>query len=263
MICEVQSPSNVSELILSIKSEVNDIIKEEMKRLGLRDIKLTDKPAPRQPSDRMPHSRLKVTAPKPRPHRAKDIAIASDGVQARPDMSFEVPASENISDDDLVGMTMGAIEANFKRQWSKLSDAQRRDRIRKFAENWTRINSLSTEIISDLAETLRFKIIVDKSIKLSEFQYDPDSGNIIDVPSLNWDDQDKKFSFNTERNTQKRCLPAKKQRVSDITSLTRPTVDEADHPTNDDEIRHKIAKNKVTKHPKLIKTLTKLKRPTT
>lgn len=175
--CSVDAFSfNLADMILSIKSDINKIIENEMRLEGLKDMDFVpDKEAcpsaaetnkTTMTTDRGPVSRFKIQAPQ----------------TITPPLPME-----NITDDELVGMTLQAIEASYRQKWTKLTDHQRKDRISSFAKKYVREKGISSENESKIYEALRLKILVEKTIKAKDFVYDEGTGIIHEILGMVYD----------------------------------------------------------------------------
>lgn len=213
---------SLPDMILSIKSEVNTIIENEMRLEGLQnidlkpEIKVRPHPTP-EPDNRNIPMRFKIQPP--------------------PDAPPPLPM-ENITDDELVGMTLQAIEQSFKQKWTKLTDIQRKDRIKNYASKYVSDNKLSSENITKIYEALRLKMLVEKSIKPKDFVYDEGTGIIHDIPCM-------EFDGNT-------VTMSKQPKTSSIEEKAEATSE------GRQETSVKPAASKKT--PKLMKTMARLKR---
>ena len=234
---DIERPFSFSlpDMILGIKSDINKIIEDEMKKAGLRNIELKSPPMePVKPPDNMittdpgPKCRFKIQAPK---------------MPAKPLMS------ENVNDDELVDITLQAIEASYKQKWAKLTDAQRKDRIKDFANTYTKEKGLSSENISKIYESLRIKMLVEKSIKAKDFEYDEGRGIILSIPSMLYDTSTGTISMKRQNHTD-----------NDAQSERDDTVSAASQAASSASLN--AAKEKMTpkKTPKLVKSMARLKR---
>ena len=154
-----------------------------------------------------------------------------------------------MTDDELVGMTMAAIEAGFRQRWHKLTDIQRKDRIRRFTDRYVARLGISTENISVIFESLCFKMLVEKSIKPKDFTYDEASGELTDIPALTYDLNDKTI-------TMSKVKPAVANTVPEDVSTSSGDEEDAD---NKPPAPSKPKKQAARKTPKLMKTMAKIK----
>lgn len=223
---------SMADMILSIKSTVQHIVKEEMALLGLRDdicLKEPPKTVHKPVSDRGPISRFKIQAP-------------TTPVNPAP--------MENMTDDQLVDMTMAAIEAGFRQKWHRLTDLQRKDRIRRFTERHVGRLGISSENISVIYESLCVKMLVEKSIKPKDFMYDEASGELTDIPGLTYDTDTKTVAMT-------KAKPAIVNIAPDDKSTSSGDDDDAQDTT---QPATKPKKQTPRKTPKLMKTMAKMKR---
>lgn len=180
---------SVPDMILTIKSAVSKVTAEERVKLGL--IK--------------PMTAEKSTLPKQNLNTKNDPQVIDAAfrppfsqVKLKPTYTQTETCeklSEKMTDDELVQMTLTAIESSLQQKWQKLTDIQKRNRIQSFAENLVRDLQISSENIQPLFEQLRFKLMIDKSLKSADFIYDENRGEIQKIPSLQWNDGCHKFEF--------------------------------------------------------------------
>lgn len=217
---------SLPDMILTIKSEINRIIENEMRHEGLKNFDLKQsEPAAKVDNkpDRGPTCRHKIQAP---PMPVKPLPM------------------ENLSDDELVGMTLQAIEAGFKQKWTKLTDVHRKDRIKEFASKFVADAGMSSENIMKVYESLRVKMLVEKSIKAKDFDYDEGTGVIRRIPGMNYDPLTGVLTMKTS----KEC-----ENIAQTSNDVMGVNDKVDR-------KPSTKANTTKKTPKLMKTITRLKK---
>lgn len=110
-------------------------------------------------------------------------------VRSRPGLKIQAPRtlpeeSEVITDDQLVDLTLSAIEDRYRKKWLRLDASQKRDRVGKFADEYCATHRLSPADRTACVDFLVAGILNTKSVKGKDIEYDEARGAIAAIPRL-------------------------------------------------------------------------------
>ena len=188
----MQSLSILSEVILEIKTEIAKIVADEREALEISSDVVKAKTS--TSSGGMPVSRFTVH----KPRQKGDLPLQP---------------SEKLSDDDLVALTMNAIQDSYKARWQSLSVPKKKDRIKEFATEYIAGIGLSSERVKDLYDILYEKIMIDKSLKVKDLAYDESIGKLVAISQLKYEQDEFRF-----------VKPSKHEQAEDIARTENSVV---------------------------------------
>lgn len=152
------------QIVLEIKSEIAKLIELEKAALGVSADYVHKIPSAKTG---IPRSRFTTHAP-----------TGKDPMQP----------SENINDDDLIALTMTAIEDSYKSRWQSLSVVKKKNRIQDFVAEDVRNRGLSSERNKELYDLLYDKLMISKTLKAKDLEYDESLGKILKINGLDFVD---------------------------------------------------------------------------